>query len=108
MATDEEYIAEVLRMHGGKLPESDGRPPLYEWTPEVAKLAEAVDELRGIAAILISVNSKPGSKAPDPKPVLRPLTAAAKLMSNMRLDRHRKLTARLLGNRSAGEPPSEG
>lgn len=101
MANDEEYIRAVLKANGGELPKSSGSPSLTVWTQEAATLASLVDAVRANTAVLVKINSKPGSSAPEVKPEPRPVTGWASISLEVRLGKHRSLASRLLGDRAS-------
>jgi len=75
-----------------------------EWEPAIQQfdlhakmLADMYDMLQSIRNTLIQVNSKKGKKGPKFKPYARPTTAAQRLSTRVRLQKHNDLAARLLG-----------
>lgn len=82
----------------GAAPKGSGHPPLTEWTREVAMLAKILDQLKAQHALMVVVNSKPGTATPNVTPELRPETVIVRLEWEARLGRHHALAARLVRN----------
>lgn len=84
--------------------EEDPGPPLVEFTPEVAMLANVVDAISAVRHAIIQVNSS--SKGPKPKPpppMPRPRTLVDRLVEKqeriIRWGKHEALADRLLARR---------
>lgn len=78
-----------------------GPPPLREFSPEAALLADIYDLL----AVLLTVTAKAaGGKPGKPKPRPRPVTAIEKARRRLRYARHSALADRLLGGRPDDSP----
>lgn len=103
MAKDEEYIEGIIERYGGKMPESDGRPNLREYTLLNEQMAKLIEEMRGVKTVLIKVNSKKGTSVPEPERELRPASAFQRIAKKVRLTRHAKLAARIV--RTDSPPP---
>lgn len=93
----------LVDKHGGRMPQTSNAPKSWDWTEEADLLADVVGELRGLKAILIKINSKPGTPVQDPPVILRPVTALQKVLADARLARHRKLADRLVRKDSSEE-----
>lgn len=100
MANDEEYMRKVIEVHG-ELPKGSKHPALTSWTSEVSMLAKIKDQLAATHALLVKVNAKPGAASPNIEPEPRPMTIVVKLEWEQRLSKHKRLAARLLGDRSS-------
>lgn len=64
-------------------------PPLSEWSPEIARLADVVDRLGEVASILIGTAS--GKTPPSVTPVRRPVTGIDKVRAAQSKARHLSL-----------------
>jgi hypothetical protein len=95
MSQDEEAMRASLEANGGQMPKGSA-PPLHSWTQEASLLAMLVEEMRAMKTILIKVNSKQGSAAPEVQPVQRPRSAWQKIEAEARLAKHAHLVSRLL------------
>jgi hypothetical protein len=87
---DDEELAQFLVRRGST--ESERRRRLSEWSPELEALAQAVDRLGELAAILIKANG--GNPSPV-QPFPRPHTAMDRFRARARFERHRSLVERL-------------
>lgn len=81
-------------------------PSLTSWTPEVAILADVVDELRAVRHSIIMSNHDPKKTPPSPpKPYRRPSTALSRLAAQARHEsrqkKHQSLAERLLPHKNA-------
>lgn len=104
VSNDEEHAdmiakAEAARRENGQ-PEEKWTPPLRSWTPEMGKLTEILDAVRGLNFTLIAVNSEKGKAGQPPPPSPRPMTAIDKARKradyHRRLESHKSLVARML------------
>lgn len=68
-------------------------PSLAIWSPEVDKLAQIIDELRGVQVAIVRSQ---GGKAKDPKPTPRPGNAMESARLRKRQREHDQLKVRLL------------
>lgn len=75
-------------------------PSLAIWSPEVDKLAQIIDELRGVQ---VAVVRSQGGKAKDPKLVPRPTTAMELARLRLKTRDHEKMVSRLLPHRQSDD-----
>lgn len=103
VANDEEHtkmVAESLaarKAEGDESADSSG-PPMHTWSPEVAKLTEVVDAVRGVRHAIIAVNSKKAPDPPEPSPRPKTLLEAAirRAEHDRKKSRHDALVKRML------------
>lgn len=69
------------------------------WSAEVAMLADLIDAVNGMRAVLVMANAKKGAPKPDLKPYPRPGTMLEKVRREQRRKNHEALVARVLPNR---------
>lgn len=85
--------------------EEESGPPLIDYTPEVAMLANVVDAVSSVRHAIIQVNSEKGKTPKAPPPMPRPRTLVDRLVEKqermIRWDKHESLAARLLPNRKS-------
>lgn len=101
MANDEEYIRNLVAKYGDFPNSKSAGPPLTEWTREVSMLATIADLLKSLNSTLIAVNLEKGKKPPAVEPEERPTTVITRIRLELRLDKHRSLARRLLGDRAS-------
>ena len=110
VSNDEEHAkmlakAQAARAAGGE-DSKPYSPPMTQFTPEVAAIADAIDAINGVRHAIIMANSDPKKsppKAPDPYP--RPVTAlmgaTQRAKFELRKKKHESLVARLLPHKKA-------
>lgn len=98
VANDEEHarlLAEAIPASRGE----EWRPPMSTWSPEVAMLADLIDAVNALKAVVTMANSQKGARKPDLKPYPRPGTMLEKVRREQRRKAHEELVARVLPNR---------
>jgi hypothetical protein len=85
VATDEEHVEAILEAQKGQ-PEKEYAPPLTGWGTQNEQLAQVVDLLGGVIAVLVKANGgNPGKTKPAP----RPRTAFAEVAERQATMRHK-------------------
>jgi len=85
VATDEEHVELILEAQKDQ-PEKDYAPPLTGWATENEQLAQVVDLLGGVIAVLVKAN---GGNPARTKPSARPRTAFADVAERQAVSRHK-------------------
>ena len=97
LTSDPDWAKAIAR---AKVDRAGGKfyPPMSTWSPEISALGDVWDKLEEIRHTLVAVNAKhPPANKPARYP--RPVTAIQAAENELRLERHKKLADRLLGDR---------
>ena len=95
VANDEDLARQV--MASDEVPKASKAPPLTEFSPEVAALAEIRDVLAQTLNVLVKVNNgKPSPFRPFPRPETAVDKALKSARDRVRFQHHQSLTKRLL------------
>lgn len=107
IANDEEHaklLAEAMTQRKDRGEEQSTGPSLTRWTPEVAAIADLIDEVKALRYVTISANTTKGPAPKPPEPYARPGSAIQDAMRRAETDRrwaaHRSLAARMLPHKA--------